>query len=136
MADTCTPEERSAQMRLVRSANTNPERQVRKTLYALGYRYRVHRKKLPGHPDIVFGSRKKLIFVHGCFWHRHPDCRLARLPKSKLEYWRPKLEANRQRDLVNEAELARLGWTVLVIWECETREKTALACRLRSFLES
>jgi DNA mismatch endonuclease (patch repair protein) len=98
--------------------------------------YRLHRADLPGKPDIVFPAREKAILVHGCFWHRHPDpaCPLARLPKSKLDFWAVKLETNRKRDEVNLARLAELGWTVLVVWECQTRNREALEARIREFL--
>lgn len=118
--ETVSPE-RSAQMALVRNSNTKPELLVRRALHRAGLRYRLHVKRLPGKPDIVFPSRQLVIFVHGCFWHRHPDpkCQLARLPKSRLEFWKPKLEGNSIRDQKNRATLEALGWYVIVIWECE-----------------
>jgi DNA mismatch endonuclease Vsr len=102
----------------------------------MGYRYRLHRKILPGTPDLVFPRLRKVIFIHGCFWHRHPDpaCKLARLPKSRLDFWQPKLEGNRRRDEANQARLQALGWTVLVIWECETSDKEQVGKKLRAFL--
>jgi DNA mismatch endonuclease (patch repair protein) len=114
-------------MARVRGRDTKPEMQVRRALHAAGFRYRLHAKDLPGRPDIVFRSRKIAIFVHGCFWHRHddPDCKLARMPKSRLEFWGPKLASNAARDERDIAALRDLGWTVLVVWECGlTKEST------------
>lgn len=112
---------RSAQMSLVRARDTKPEMRVRRALHTAGLRYRVHAKDLPGKPDVVFRTRRLVVFVHGCFWHQHPDkhCRLARMPKSRLDFWEPKLKANRDRDIRVKSELERLGWNVLEIWECE-----------------
>jgi DNA mismatch endonuclease (patch repair protein) len=136
MTDTLTPRERSERMGRVRGRDTKPEIIVRKLTHGMGYRYRLHVAALPGRPDLTFPSRRRVIFVHGCFWHRHPDpaCKLARLPKSRLEFWRPKLEGNRARDIANQQRLAALGWRALVVWECETGDKAALATRIRSFL--
>jgi DNA mismatch endonuclease (patch repair protein) len=104
----------------------------------MGYRFRLHGAKLPGKPDLVFASRRKVIFVHGCFWHRHPDpdCRLARLPKSRQDFWVPKLEGNRARDLRVEAALAELGWRVLTIWECKMRDEASIRNEIRTFLDA
>jgi DNA mismatch endonuclease (patch repair protein) len=123
-------------MSLVRGRDTKPEMHVRRLTHALGYRYRLHRRDLPGKPDLVFGQRRKVIFVHGCFWHRHPDpvCKLARLPKSRLDFWLPKLEGNRERDERNNAMLTEMGWDVLEIWECETADVDALAKKIKGFL--
>lgn len=132
--DTLSSRERSERMSRVRSKHTKPELTVRRLLTSLGYRYRLHSKTVPGHPDIVFSRRKKAIFVHGCFWHRHKNCRNCRLPKSKLDFWEPKLEGNRKRDMKNQRELVRAGWQFLVVWECELN-RTQLTSRLRSFLE-
>src|SRR5438067_734701 len=99
--DTLTPVERSLRMSLIRSRNTKPELLVRKLVHSLGFRYRLHSKKLPGRPDLVFASKRKIILVHGCFWHQHPRCRGSRIPKSRLRYWRPKLSGNEQRDRAN-----------------------------------
>ncbi len=120
---------RSAQMALVRGKNTKPELRVRRALHAAGVRFRLHVAKLPGKPDIVLPSRRIAIFVHGCFWHRHsaPSCKRARLPKSRADFWVPKLEANRCRDMRNEAALRDLGWDVRVIWECELGPSATLA---------
>lgn len=135
MADTRTPAERRRIMQAVNTKDTGPEWTVRRLLFSLGYRYRLHGKGLPGRPDIVFAGRKKAIFVHGCFWHGHEGCSKGRAPKSKLEYWGPKLEANRARDDRNAAELAELGWEVLTVWQCETRDPADLQRRLIAFLE-
>ena len=136
MVDILTETERSERMRRVRSRNTKPELTVRRLIYRMGYRYRLHRRDLPGTPDVVFPSRKKAIFVHGCFWHRHPDpaCKLARLPKSRLDFWKPKLESNRRRDEKNQAKLRELGWHVLVVWECQIECSSHLESTLREFL--
>ena len=137
MTDTLTPKERSERMSRIRSKDTKPEMIVRRLVHGMGYRYRLHRRNLPSIPDLVFPSRKKVIFVHGCFWHRHPDpgCKLARLPKSRLDFWKPKLEANRQRDLENIHKLSRQGWEVLVVWECEIDDKEQLENIIKSFLK-
>ncbi len=102
----------------------------------MGYRYRLHRTDMPGTPDLVFGPRRKVIFVHGCFWHRHEGCRLARLPKSRLDFWEPKLEGNRIRDERNLYDLESKDWGVLVIWECEIKDMPRLRQRVREFLGS
>jgi DNA mismatch endonuclease (patch repair protein) len=135
--DTLTQADRSARMARIRGRNTTPELVVRSLLFRLGYRYRLHRRDLPGTPDIVFGKRRKAIFVHGCFWHRHSDpaCRLARLPKSRLEFWEPKLTANASRDLQNQQALRQLGWEVLVVWECDLRHSEQLENMLVTFLD-
>jgi DNA mismatch endonuclease, patch repair protein len=113
---------RSAQMALIRDRDTKPEMRVRRALHAAGLRYRLHAKGLPGKPDLVLPSRRIAVFVHGCFWHQHPDpsCRLARMPKSRLEFWRPKLQGNRVRDEKQRRELEALGWRVVEVWECQT----------------
>ncbi|QTO43638.1 DNA mismatch endonuclease Vsr [Burkholderia latens] len=133
--DSLTPAERSERMSRIKGKNTKPELIVRSLVHRMGYRYRLHRKGLPGRPDLVFAKRRKVIFVHGCFWHRHEGCRLARLPKSRLDFWRPKLDANAKRDKEVELRLAELGWKVLTIWECEVKEGAALASRIRAFLD-
>jgi DNA mismatch endonuclease (patch repair protein) len=119
---------RSAQMARVRGRDTKPELRVRRALHAAGLRYRLHAKELPGRPDIVFRPWKLAIFVHGCFWHRHGDaaCKLARLPKSRRDFWEPKLRGNRDRDLRNQVELRRAGWEVMVVWECQLSKATIL----------
>lgn len=133
MADTRTPAQRRHIMQSVGTANTGPELAVRKLLHNAGYRYRLHPKKLPGRPDIVFPGRRRAIFVHGCFWHGH-ECQKGRAPKSKLDYWGPKLDANRERDARKEAELRALGYEVATIWQCEIGDAEALETRLRTFL--
>jgi len=121
-------------MRRIRKIDTKPEMIVRRMLHAMGYRYRLHDKRLPGHPDIVLPRHRKVVFVHGCFWHRH-DCPDGRkLPRSKPEYWGPKLERNRARDALHVAELRVLGWDVLVVWECELREASCLRVLISRFL--
>jgi DNA mismatch endonuclease, patch repair protein len=132
--DTLTPEQRSERMRRIPGRNTTPELCVRRLVSSLGYRYRVQVGRLPGRPDLVFAGRRKVIFVHGCFWHRHSRCRLARLPKSRLHFWLPKLESNSERDRRNIADLRRAGWRVLVIWECQLRNVASLRRRIRRFL--
>ena len=133
--DTLSPSQRSARMRLIQSANTSPERVVRYFVHKLGYRYRLHRADLPGRPDIVFPGRRKVIFVHGCFWHRHNHCDLARLPKSRLEFWLPKLTSNKKRDAVKRGALTRRGWSSLVVWECELRDPVRVMFKTLMFLE-
>jgi len=136
MTDTLTPAERSERMSRIRSKGTKPEMIVRRLVHGMGYRYRLHRRDLPGIPDLVFPRLKKVIFVHGCFWHRHPDpqCKLARLPKSRLDFWKPKLEANKRRDLENIDKLSDLGWTNLIVWECDIGNKEQLKNKITSFL--
>lgn len=134
MTDTLTKEQRSERMGRVRGRDTRPEWIVRRLVHGLGYRYRLHARDLPGRPDLVFRGRRKVIFVHGCFWHRH-DCHLARLPKSNLDFWIPKLTANRARDIANLAALEAAGWRALVVWECELRDTNTLATRIADFLD-
>lgn len=133
--DTLTAAERSERMSRVKNKNTTVEWNVRRLVHGLGYRYRLHRAGLPGRPDLVFPSRRKVLFVHGCFWHMHSDCKLARLPKSRLEFWVPKLERNRERDRDVREQLIKLGWKVMVVWECELRDKADLVKRIRTFLD-
>ena len=118
---------RSAQMALIKGKNTKPELRVRKALYASGLRYRLHDKNLPGRPDLVFPSRRAVVFVNGCFFHQHTGCARARLPKTRREFWEPKLRGNVERDQRKQTELAANGWTVLVIWECETEKPACVA---------
>jgi DNA mismatch endonuclease (patch repair protein) len=136
--DTLTPAERSARMARVKGKGSSAEMTVRRLAHRLGYRYRLHGAKLPGRPDLVFPGRKKAIFVHGCFWHRHPDpdCKLARLPKSRQDFWIPKLEGNRARDLRQLGELEALGWSALILWECELKNEAFLENEIRTFLDS
>jgi DNA mismatch endonuclease (patch repair protein) len=125
---------RSEIMRAVKRSNTGPEIAVRKSLHALGFRFRLHRRDLPGSPDIVLPKYKAVIFVHGCFWHRHPGCRYASSPKSRMDYWVPKFKANIARDARNQADLLNLGWAVHTVWECETRVRSTLDEILRAIL--
>jgi DNA mismatch endonuclease, patch repair protein len=127
---------RSDMMRSVQSKNTEPEMLVRRYLHKLGYRYLLHDKRLPGQPDLVFPSKKKVIFVHGCFWHQHSGCRHGHAPKSRLEYWLPKLRKNILRDEAARLELNRLGWSSLVIWEFELEDFSKAGNRARDFLSS
>lgn len=126
---------RSDIMRAVKRANTEPEIIVRQVLHALGLRFRLHRRDLPGSPDVVLPRFQTVIFVHGCFWHRHPDCRYTTTPKTRQEYWLPKFTANIERDLRKEAQLKALGWRVLLVWECETKQREELTLRLRRELK-
>jgi DNA mismatch endonuclease (patch repair protein) len=131
--DTLSPTVRSALMSRIRGKNTTPELAVRSLAHRLGYRFRLHRSGLPGRPDLVFPSRQKVVFVHGCFWHAHPGCSRAFRPATRAAYWKQKLEANRTRDRCNLRELSKLGWSALVIWECEVNSPD-LGIRLRRFL--
>lgn len=121
-------------MRQIKSAGMKPELAVREIVHRLGGRYRLHRHDLPGRPDLVFPARRKIIFVHGCFWHQHSGCKLAHRPRSNLSYWKKKLASNVARDKRNLRALKELGWRVLVIWECETRDPKKLRRRLFRFL--
>ena len=125
MTDNRTPESRSALMARIGGKNTAPELIVRRLLHGMGYRFRLHRKDLPGTPDIVLPGRRVAIFVHGCFWHAH-GCKIGRAPKSRLAYWLPKLADNQRRDTVKQAALEVLGWRVLTVWQCETRDPLGL----------
>lgn len=122
-------------MSAVRGRDTKPEMIVRRLLHRMNYRFRLHRKDLPGSPDIVFGRRRKAIFVHGCFWHRHPGCSKASTPKKRVEFWAEKFDRNVERDRAAETELQQAGWKILVIWECETRFLEPLEKKLKAFLE-
>ena len=135
MRDHLSPTARSAHMRRIRKTGTNPEMRVRRAAHRLGFRFRLHRDDLPGTPDLVFPRLKKVVQVHGCFWHQHPGCRLARQPKSRLDYWLPKFERNRSRDFETIAALRALGWSVLVIWECQVPDEDAAERILKPFLE-
>lgn len=126
--------DRSANMRAIRSKDTSPEMVVRRLVYGMGYRYRLHRQDLPGKPDLVFFSRKKVILVHGCFWHVHKDCKTAHLPKSNLGYWKPKLARNQERDLKIAAAMETAGWRSCVIWECHLSNEEKLRRRIQIFL--
>lgn len=133
MIDRVSPETRSAIMRSVGTKNTGPELCVRKLLHKLGYRYRLHRHDLPGRPDIVFPGRRKVVFVHGCFWHGH-KCSHGRLPRSRTEYWEPKIESNRHRDKECMRRLRASGWSTLVVWQCELKDMSRLRAKLIEFL--
>jgi DNA mismatch endonuclease, patch repair protein len=135
MTDTRTPEQRRRIMQAVKTRDTGPEMTVRRILYRLGYRYRLNAKKLPGRPDIVFPGRKRVIFVHGCFWHSH-GCRKGQAPKSRLDYWQPKLKMNRERDAAQVLALEALGWSVLTVWQCETGDPEALIAKLQVFMDA
>jgi DNA mismatch endonuclease (patch repair protein) len=135
MPDRLNPEERSAHMRRIRKTDTKPEFAVRKLAHGLGYRFRLHRRDLPGTPDLVFPSLQRVIFVHGCFWHQHPGCRLARPPKARPDYWQPKLRRNQERDAAARHALEAAGWSVLVVWECETTDIDTLRHGIAAFLE-
>jgi DNA mismatch endonuclease, patch repair protein len=136
MADKISRARRSQNMAAIRSKDMKPEIIVRRLVYSLGYRYRLHRKDLPGKPDLVFAPRRKVVFVHGCFWHLHPksDCLDARRPKSNTGYWGPKLDRNVERDAHHVSALKSLGWKVMVVWECETKDTGRLSRRLQRFL--
>lgn len=134
MADRISPEARSRNMSKIRNADTGPEMTVRRLVHSMGYRYRLHRRDLPGCPDLVFPAMKKVIFVHGCFWHRHRGCKYAYTPKSREDFWIVKLEGNRERDKENMAKLAQLEWKILVIWECETDDLDSLKSRIQAFM--
>jgi len=127
-------EQRSAVMRRVKSADTRPELTVRSMLHGLGFRYRLHGRNLPGRPDLVFSSRRKVVFVHGCFWHGHDCKRGARVPHTHRQYWEQKITANVRRDADHIAQLEQSGWQSFVVWECELRDLPTLQQRLKSFL--
>lgn len=136
LAPAATSEAVTAVMRANRKYDTRPELIVRKLLYAMGYRYRLHARELPGRPDIVFRNRRKVLFVHGCFWHQHQSqrCFLRSYPKSNLDYWRPKLRRNVERDRKTAREIMGLNWRALTLWECQLGDAKHLAKRLRKFL--
>ena len=131
--DRLTPKQRSMNMSRIRGKDTKPELFVRRVAYSLGYRYRLHGRDLPGTPDLVFRGRRKAIFVHGCFWHGH-GCRRSHEPRTRSEYWSAKLSRNRARDKRQLDSLRKLGWSAIVIWECETADRDLVAARIREFL--
>ncbi|NYT68837.1 DNA mismatch endonuclease Vsr [Pusillimonas noertemannii] len=135
MTDTISVSERSRVMALIKSKNTGPEMLIRRLVHGAGYRYRLHGAKLPGKPDLVFSGRRKVIFVHGCFWHWHAHCVLSRMPKSNEDFWAAKLEGNRARDSANCRRLHEMGWDTMVIWECELRDLNAVLQRITRFLD-
>lgn len=138
MADNLSPEDRSKCMSRIRSKGMTPELKVRSIVHALGYRFRLHRRDLPGKPDLVLPRHRAVIFVNGCFWHWHPDpeCPIASLPKSNLDYWQPKLERTRERDTMSTFQLQDAGWRVLTIWECELKQLDGVLDGINEFLET
>jgi DNA mismatch endonuclease (patch repair protein) len=134
--DRLTPERRSWLMSRVKSKNTTLEMAVRHLVFAMGFRYRLHDRRLPGRPDLVFAGRRKAIFINGCFWHGHEGCRYARLPKSNVEMWKAKVDRNRERDRASIAALKSSGWKVLTVWQCELKKKEILVKRLHGFLQN
>lgn len=134
MVDHVDQATRSLIMAAVHSEDTGPEMAVRKIIHRLGYRYRLHVRSLPGRPDLVFPSRRKAIFVHGCFWHRHPKCRYATSPKTRKEFWQVKFASNVARDHRARRELKRMDWAVLTVWQCELKKPDKLMERLNDFL--
>jgi DNA mismatch endonuclease, patch repair protein len=135
MTDHVSSSKRSEIMSAVRSKETKPELAVRRLLHALGYRFRLHDARLPGKPDIVLKSRKKVVFVHGCFWHRHPKCKYAGIPKTRTEYWKEKFKRNVRRDRLAESELLDMGWKSLTVWQCELKNPESLSRKMVEFLE-
>jgi len=136
MADKLLPHQRSENMRKIRSKGMKPEMAVRQLVHSLGYRYRLHGKGMPGKPDLVFTVRKKVIFVNGCFWHQHDSsfCKITRMPKSNLDFWKPKLERTKQRDQEHLRTLRKNGWKAMVVWECQLKDTDALKHRIKAFL--
>ncbi len=134
MADHVNRAKRSLIMAAVHSRDTMPEIAVRKIVHSLGYRYRLHDSRLPGRPDLVFPSRRKVVFVHGCFWHRHAQCKYASSPKTRVAYWQAKFFANVARDRRTRRELKNLGWTQMTVWQCELKKPEKLTERLDDFL--
>lgn len=132
--DKLTPSARSALMARVRSKDTSPELLVRSMLHGMGFRFRLHRKDLPGSPDIVLPGRRKVVWVHGCFWHRHPGCKYASIPKSNHRFWDDKFKNNVRRDRSHQSRVEELGWEPLVVWQCELQDPEKLARKLARFL--
>ena len=135
MVDVFTPEKRSTIMASIKGGNTKPEVLVRRLLHSVGYRFRLHSDKLPGKPDIVLTKHRKIILVHGCFWHAHTGCRRAKLPSTNVRFWREKIERNQARDRRVIRKLRRMGWGVMVVWQCQTANVDRLTRRLLHFLE-
>ena len=135
MVDIVSPEVRSRIMARIKSKGMKPEMQVRRLLHGLGYRYRLHRADLPGRPDLVFPSRRKVVFVNGCFWHKHVDCPRVRIPATNRDYWLTKLERNRARDERNLTLLLENGWMVFTVWECQLKDLQAVTESLTQFLD-
>ena len=138
MTDTVSAQRRSEIMSNIRAKGMKPEMSVRRIVHSMGYRYRLHRRDLPGKPDLVFARRRKVIFVHGCFWHQHADpaCNISRRPQSNRDYWIPKLRRNVERDLEHQDFLRQLGWDVLVIWECNVKAGDDLIDEIKRFLDA
>jgi DNA mismatch endonuclease, patch repair protein len=134
--DRLSPSRRSWLMSRVKSKDTGPEMRVRRAVHGLGYRFRLHQRKLSGCPDLVLPRLRSVIFVHGCFWHRHRGCPKASMPRSHKDYWLDKFVRNAARDRKAKAELKSLGWRVLVVWECQTKDASKLQARLRRYLSS
>ena len=134
MTDALNPNRRSENMRQIRSTNTKPEIAVRKLVHGMGYRYRLHSPSLPGKPDLVFKRLMRIVEVRGCFWHQHGKCTDSHIPKSRIEYWGPKLKRNQERDAKNLEQLKALGYDILIVWECETKNLKFLKSRLQQFL--
>lgn len=134
-ADIFSPEKRSQIMSRVRGYDTEPELLVRSFLFRLGYRFRIHQDKLPGNPDIVLARHKKVIFVHGCFWHGHKGCSRSKRPQAHYSFWKEKLDKNTERDKMQQGELRKLGWKYLVIWQCQIKNFERLQKRIKEFLE-
>lgn len=133
-ADVVTPEQRSRNMSKIKGKNTKPEMIVRSMCHELGLRYRLHRKDLPGTPDLVFSKHRLCLFVHGCFWHRHPDCKYAYTPKSRLDFWLTKLAKNVERDINAQRALEVSGWRVSIIWECQTKNRETLRTEIQKMI--
>jgi DNA mismatch endonuclease (patch repair protein) len=135
MADVFTKKERSNVMSMIRSKNTKPELLVRQLLFSKGYRFRLHQKTLPGKPDIILKKYKTVIFVNGCFWHGHKNCKKSILPTSNIAFWKEKIQANMHRDKKAKQSLKKLGWSIFTVWECEIKNKTSFAKRMTKLLK-
>ncbi|SED69160.1 very short patch repair endonuclease [Pseudomonas costantinii] len=133
-ADIVTPEQRSQNMSRIKGKNTKPEMIVRSACHDLGFRYRLHRKDLPGTPDLAFPKHRLCLFVHGCFWHSHPGCKYAYTPKSRLDFWLPKLAKNVERDMKAKRALEGSGWRVSIIWECQTKNRDTLRAEIQKMI--
>lgn len=136
MSDHLSKEQRSWNMSRIRSTNTKPERIVRSLLHQMGYRFRIYKKDLPGKPDIVLSKYKTVIFIHGCFWHRHKRCKRCTTPSTNQEYWIPKLEHNAIKDKINQKLLKKEGWKTIVVWECEVKKTNKLMKKLDKILKA
>lgn len=132
--DTISTERRSANMARIQSRNTSPELLVRSLVHKMGFRFRLHVPELPGKPDLVFPRLRRIIEIRGCFWHQHTGCIDSHIPKTKIDYWGPKLERNHERDKTNRRKLRKLGWRLCVVWECEVKNRKELSERLATFL--